>query len=379
MTSPRAIAIAALCASCSFGVHGVPAGGGSDAAVPADLGFAPADLGPSFDLMPPTFTMLALLAGGAPGYADGVGALARFDNPNGIAVDLGGNIYVADTGNALVRKIDPNANVTTVAGAVGDNSEMDGFATQAHFDTPEGIAVDGVGNVWVTDAGAGTIRRVVGDAVTTFAGTGDNGFADGTGITAQLNQPRGIVADGAGNLYVSDAGNQLIRKIVVATGAVTTLAGGVGQSGHVDAVGSAARFNEPRGLALYDGTLYVADSGNSCIRAVALATATVTTLAGTGMPGGNDGVGTGAAFDTARGVAADGLGDLYVADTNNSMIRKIVIATATVTTIAGMAHVVGQQPGPLPAKIDGPWGIVVLPDGDLAYSDDQTGDVLTIR
>ncbi|MGZ3427220.1 MAG: SMP-30/gluconolactonase/LRE family protein, partial [Polyangia bacterium] len=256
------------------------------------------------------------MAGSGGGYVDGVGGAAKFDNPNGIAVDPAGVLYVADTSNALVRKIDGNAQVSTVAGEQGSQNEQDGTRSQAQFNQPEGIAADASGNVWVTDAGAGTIRRIVvaTGAVTTFAGTGDNGFADAIGTNAQFNQPRGIVADGAGNLYVSDANNQLIRKIVVATAVVTTLAGGVGQAGLVDATGSAARLNQPRSLALVGGTLYVADSSNHCIRAIALATGAVTTLAGTGVPGIADGIGTNAAFDTPRGVVSDGFGNLYVAD-----------------------------------------------------------------
>jgi sugar lactone lactonase YvrE len=379
----RFVVVAMLCASCNFRLDGVldsPA----DAGAPADLATDPGDgaAGPGADLAPPTFTTLALYAGSNAGYADGAGANARFNNPNGIAVDGAGNIYVADTTNAVVRKVDVNAAVTTLAGKQGDNSEMDGTADQARFNQPEGIAVDGAGNVWVTDAGSGTIRRIVAatGAVTTLAGNG-NGFADGTGTAARFNQPRGIVADSAGNLFVSDATNQLIRQIVVATAAVTTLAGGNGQAGHVDAVGTAARFNQPRSLAVDgSGYLYVADSANSCIRVVALASADVTTLAGTGAPGPNDGIGTAAAFDNPRGVALDGLGDLYVADTNNSMIRKIVLATAVVTTIAGHAHMVGQVLGPLPAEVDDPWGIVVLPGtGALVYSDAATADLLMIR
>ncbi len=384
----RWVVAAALCAGCNFRLDGVDTSAGVDGAPPAaDLAVDPPDGsggsgGGGGDLAAPVFSSLALLAGSNFGYADGIGAQAKFNNPNGIAVDGAGNVYVADTGNSVVRKVDVHAVVTTVAGQAGNQSDMDGTGTQARFDEPEGIAADAAGNLWVTDAGAGTIRRIVlaTGAVTTFAG-GGNGFADGTGTGARFNQPRGIVADDAGNLYVSDASNQLIRRIVIATAAVTTIAGGVGQAGFADGTGTAARFNQPRGLALDgNGKLYVADSANSSIRAIALAGGVVTTLAGTGMPGPSDGVGTAAAFDNARGVVCDGLGNLYVADTNNSMVRKIVIATATVTTIAGKAHVVGQQLGPLPGVINGPWGIVVLPgSGALVYSDDQTADLIIIR
>jgi hypothetical protein len=365
-----AVAVAGLVASCNFRIDALSPSASDRDAGAADLAAAGDDLagGAGADLSSPApvFSTLSLLAGSSAGFADGTGGAAKFHNPNGIAVDPAGNLYVADTTNQLVRKVDVNAQVSTLAGQQGNQAEHDGTGAAAQFNTPEGIAADAAGNVWVADAGGGTIRRIVAATavVTTFAGSGANGFVDGTGTAAQFNQPRGIIADGAGNLYVSDAGNQLIRKIVVATAVVTTLAGGVGQAGRVDATGMAARFNGPRGLALDGaGNLYVADSSNSCIRAVVLATGVVTTLAGTGMPGPNDGVGTAAAFDNARGVVADGRGNLYVADTNNSMVRKIVIATAQVTTLAGAAHVVGQQLGPLPGKINGPWGIVVLPWG----------------
>jgi sugar lactone lactonase YvrE len=381
----RLILVAMLLGGCNFRLGGVldpPAGDGGAAAdfaipPPGDLAAAPGS-----DLAPPTFMSLALLAGASTtGYQDATGVTAKFDNPNGLAVDGAGNLYVADTSNNVVRKIDGNAVVTTLAGDQTNAGEQDGTGKQARFDEPEGVAADGAGIVWVTDANAGTIRRIAaGGVVTTFAGNG-NGYADDIGTRAQFNQPRGIVADGAGNLFVADASNQLIRRIVVATAAVSTLAGGVGQIGHVDATGTAARFNQPRGLAVDgSGNLYVADMGNSCIRVVKVATGSVTTLAGTGTAGGTDGVGTAAAFDSPRGVALDGLGDLYVADTQNSTVRKIVLATAQVTTIAGAAHIVGQQLGPLPGVINQPWGIVVMPgSGALVYTDSQTADLIIIR
>jgi sugar lactone lactonase YvrE len=375
-------AVGAVLAGCNFRLEGLPIVDVPDdlAGVPADLALATGDLASP----PPTFSTLALLAGsGNAGYLDGSGAAAKFNNPNGLAVDATGTLYVADTSNAVVRKIDGNAQVSTLAGQQGAQNEMDGAGTQARFNQPEAVATDASGNVWVTDAGAGTIRRIVvaTGAVTTFAGDGNNGFADGIGTGAQLNQPRGIIADAAGNLYVSDASNQLIRRIVVATAAVSTLAGGVGQAGFVDGGGSTARFNQPRGLALDGaGTLYVADSGNNAIRAIVLATGAVNTLAGSGMPGITDGSGTAAQFNQPRGVVADGLGNLYVADTNNSMIRKIVLSTAAVTTFAGVAGSAMQQLGPLPGKVDDPWGIVALPSsGALVYTDVMTADVVIIR
>ena len=380
------LAFAGLCVGCNFIIDGVgdstPGDGGVD-----DLASSSSDLPPAnadLSLLPPSFSSLSLLAGsGSAGFADGTGALAQLDNPNGIAVDPAGILYVADTNNGVVRKIDGNATVTTLAGQAGNQNEADGTGTQARFNQPEGIAADSAGNVWVTDASAGTIRRIIAatGVVTTLAGDGNSGFADGTGTNAQFDQPRGIIADGAGNLYVSDANNQLIRKVVIATAAVTTLAGTVGQVGLIDGTGTAARFNQPRSLALDGaGTLYVADSANHSIRAIALASGAVTTLAGTGLAGAVNGTGRSASFDTPRGVVADGFGNLYVADTNNSMIRKIVIATAQVTTLAGVARAAMQQLGPLPGKVDDPWGIVAMPStGALVYTDVATDDLIIIR
>jgi len=381
----RIIVVAMLCGGCNFRIDPVfDAPAGSDGGATADLALPPGvdGGGPGADLAPPVFMTVAILAGSDPGYKDETGARAQFDNPNGLAVDGAGNLYVADTSNDVVRKVDVNAVVTTLAGHPGDASEQDGSGDNARFDEPEAITVDAAGIVWVSDAGAGTIRRIAaGGAVTTFAGDGTSGYLDGTGTAARFNQPRGLVADGAGNLFVADSSNHVIRRIVVATGAVTTLAGGVGLIGRVDATGTAARFNQPRGLAVDgSGNLYVGDMGNSCIRVVAIASGAVTTLAGTGVAGSNDGIGTAAAFDSMRGVALDGLGDLYVADTQNSTVRKIVLATKQVTTIAGMAHVPNQQLGPLPSTLDQPWGIVVMPgSGALVYTDSHTADLIVIR
>jgi sugar lactone lactonase YvrE len=165
---------------------------------------------------------------------------------------------------------------------------------------------------------------------------GGAGSLDGTGSTARFNGVLGLASDGAGNLYAADATNDTIRKIVLATGEVTTIAGSAGQAGSVDGTGSAARFNGPKGVAFDSGNLYVADSENSTIRKIALGTGAVTTIAGAaGATGPNDGVGAAARFSRPNGIASDGAGTLYVADTYNDVVRQIVLATQTVTTILG--------------------------------------------
>jgi sugar lactone lactonase YvrE len=169
--------------------------------------------------------------------------------------------------------------------------------------------------------------------------TGGAGSLDGTGSLAGFNGVIGLASDGAGNLYAADATNETIRKIVVATGEVTTIAGSSGIAGSADGIGRAARFNGPKGVAFDAGNLYVADTDNSVIRKIELSTGFVSTIAGAaGATGANDGSGGAARFARPQGVASDGNGNLYVADTYNDAIRRIVLATATVTTIPGASN-----------------------------------------
>ncbi len=178
--------------------------------------------------------------------------------------------------------------------------------------------------------------------VTTLAGTARiSGSTDATGAAARFSYPEGITTDGT-YLYVADARNSTIRKIVIATGVVTTVAGSAGEFGSTDGTGAAARFSYPEGITT-DGThLYVADSYNYTIRKIVIATGEVTTLAGTvGAPGSSDVTGTAASFYPPNGITTDGA-HLYVADGYNNTIRKIVIATGVVTTLAGAAQAYGS-------------------------------------
>jgi DNA-binding beta-propeller fold protein YncE len=352
---------------CNFLINGLPIGG-SDAAVTPDLGgTAPADLAVApptdmvsttpFDLSPRPLTTLDLLAGSTGGYHDATGAAAQFNNPNGITSDEAGNVYVVDVSNDVIRMIDPHANVTTLAGQVGNSADVDGSGLQAGFDQPIAISYDGKGSLFITDIGQSTIRQLVisSAAVSTLIAPG------------VLNGPKGILADGAGHLYVSDAGNSLIRQITIATAQVTTVAGGMGQAGLMDGTGTGARFNDPRGLALdASGTLYVADGGNSAIRAIALSNGKVVTLSSTG-------------FNFPRGLALDGMGTLFIADTQNSCIKRMSLQTHAVSVLAGVCGTAQQKTGPLPGLTAGPWGLTRLPDGSLVYSDVGTNDILVIH
>ncbi|MFT3869892.1 MAG: immunoglobulin domain-containing protein [Nibricoccus sp.] len=312
--------------------------------------------------------VMTSLAGtaGQQGSTDATGAAALFRQPNGIAMDSAGNLYVADTGNSIIRRISAAGAVTTVAGSSSNQGYRDGAGTTAWFNSPAALTADGVGNVYIADSGNAVIRKIAVDGtVITLAGAaGSTGTADGVGSAARFNQPSGIVVDGAGNLFVSDTYNQTIRR-VTAAGVVTTLAGLAGVSGATDGPGASASFNQPRGLCLdASGNLYVADTANSAIRKVT-PTGAVTTFAGLSTISGLlDGTGTNAWFNQPRDVKIDSSGNLYVADTGNAAIRKItptgVVTTASLSVASanpgdGLSSSSGSgtaatESGPVPGK-----------------------------
>ena len=254
------------------------------------------------------------------GSADGTGSAARFDNPMGITTD-GTNLYVADTYNNEIRKVViATGVVTTLAGSTTYGS-VNGTGSAASFHYPCGITTDGT-NIYVADAYNNEIRKVViaTGVVTTLAGSTLSGSADGTGSVASFNYPMGITVDGT-NLYVSDTDNNEIRQVVIATGVVTTLAGST-LSGSTNGTGSAARFDYPMGIATDGINLYVADEYNNEIRQVVIATGAVTTLAGSTTYGSVNGTGSAASFHYPCGITTDGT-NLYVADEYNNEIRMI--------------------------------------------------------
>ncbi len=261
---------------------------------------------------------------------------ATFNNPYGLAIDASGIAYVGDSTNHRVRQIDLSTGaVSTLAGS-GTAASTNGTGTSAAFSSPFYLALDGLGNLYVTDSGTHLIRKVVlaTQDVTTVAGTGAAGAVDGVGIAASFNQPYGVACDASGNAFVADSGNHRIRKIVLSSAMVTTLAGSVAPSA-ANGVGAAAGFSTPINVVMdSSGTLlFVADFGNSLIRQIVIATQTVTTLAGSGMAGAANGFGVAAQFNGPRGLAVDASGSVYVGDVN--LVRKIVIATTEVTTLAG--------------------------------------------
>jgi len=273
-----------------------------------------------------TVTTLAGLAQ-TPGSADGLGGNARFRGPQGVAVDSGGNIYVADTGNHTIRKVTSGGSVTTLAGSAGVVNSYDGTGANANFNGPQAVAVDTSGNVYVADTLNHTIRKVTaGGTVTTLAGlAGYFGANDNTNSTlARFNLPGGVGVDTSGNVYVADTYNHVVRK-VTSSGAVSTLAGFTGVWGNADGTNSNARFFEPQGVGVdASGTIYVADTGNHAVRQLVVSgtNCIVTTVAGlAGLSGSTDGTGTGARFNYSSAATVDGSGFVYLADSANNTIR----------------------------------------------------------
>jgi len=286
------------------------------------------------DLTSNAVTTLAGLAGNA-GSTNGTGNAARFYEPFAVT-SLGGDLYVADTDNYVIRKVTTAGVTTTLAGTAGTAGTTDGTGTAALFSVAKGIT--GAGNyLYVLDTYNQTVRKIdiTSGVVTTIAGyAGTQGSADNaSGSSARFNYPFGIAVDASNNLYITDTLNQTIR-VISSAGAVTTLAGTVGTSGFKDDTGTSAKFNNPAGIATDGTNLFVADSSNHVIRKVVISSGVVTTFAGTvGTAGSTDGTGTAAKFNTPTGLTMDNAGNLYVSDQWYSKVRKIT-SGGVVTTLS---------------------------------------------
>lgn len=317
------------------------------------------------------FGAVTTLAGtpGTAGSADGAGAAARFSRPTGITVDDVGQLYVTDSGNNTIRSITSSGVVTTFAGVAGQAGTANGAASQARFTRPTGIAVDTDGFVYVTD-GTSTIRRISSTGVTTtVAGTPDElGNINGSGAAARFYTPRALAVNNSGSVFIADTNNDSIR-VLTAAGAVTTLAGSPAPAS-VDAVGTSARFSFPTSVAVdRNGNVHVTDLLNHTIRRIT-SLGIVTTYAGTpGLPGSANGIGRAARFSSPSAIAVDSDGSLYVADTGNHTIRKISVV-GNVSTLAGTAGLAGSANGAgATARFDRPSGIAVDSAGNVYVSD----------
>jgi sugar lactone lactonase YvrE len=255
-------------------------------------------------------------------------------------VDIVGNIYVADTDNHTIRTITPAGNVATLAGLAGNSGSADGSASSARFNHPSGIAVDSQFNLYVADTGNDTIRKITSSGtVTTLAGTaGTTGSTDGA--EGLFSSPEGVAAN-VTTVYVADTGNHTIRTITP-TGVVATLAGLAQHSGSSDGLGSMARFQYPIGLTLdnqNNGWLYVADTDNHTIRLVSPAGTVGTVVGLAGSSGSTDGFGSAARLFYPTGIAVNGSGNIYVADTSNDTIRKGQLPAAPQILIQPQAQI----------------------------------------
>ena len=299
-----------------------------------------------------------ILAGSDIGYADGVGTAARFEGINAIVADGNGDLYVSETTNQRIRKIvAATGTVWTLAGSSAGFA--DGMAGSAKFSSPRGMAVVG-DYLYVADSGNNRIRRIALQTgeVSTLAGTGDPGNQDGSPAT--FASPMGLAHDGSGSLYVTDGGYGGIRRVNLDTGDVSTVAGGLG-SDYLDGIGGGAKFSGPQGLALDGaGNLYVADSNNRRIRKVTVGLGEVTTVAGSGVTGLADGASDSAQFGSPTSLAFDSNGDLLVGDGGNAgVVRKVALATGEVSTLTLAG----------PARLRGDGGIAVGPEGTLYMGD----------
>jgi RHS repeat-associated protein len=276
----------------------------------------------------PTWTVQTLAGDGTAGYRDGPGAQARFNDPQSVAVDAGGDVYVADTGNHRIRRIAPDGVVTTVAGD-GVAGYQNGAGAQARFNSPRSLALDPQGNVYVADTGNSAVRFINSSGqVQTVAGDGTIGMNDSP--NAHFNGLAGIAVEGTSVfIYLADSGNHRIRRLDL-SGTVITLTGA--ERGFADGQASAARFADPSGLAVDgSGRIIVADTTNSLVRMVSPdlvingSPAAVATLAGTGERGLLNGAGSVSRFNAPRGVAVTLSSAIIVSDTGNNVLRRIGI------------------------------------------------------
>ncbi len=323
---------------------------------------------------------------------DNVPALnAELDSPTAVAMDGAGNLFIADSEHNRIRMVSAaTGEIATVAGTgaanyTGDNNP----ATSATLNTPSGIALDGAGNLYIADTGNNAIRRVdaVTHIITTVAGNGSGlpGYSgDGslaTSATVVLNGPQGIAVDAAGNLYIADTSNQCIRQVAAATHEIATVAGdfdgpfGPGMGGY-DGDGIAATsatLNHPYAVALdASGDLLIADTANNRIRIVNATTQVIATVAGDGAAGfgGDNGPANAAQLNAPTGIALDPAGNLYVADTQNYRIRKVSSSTLYVTTLAvsGAEYLLGADNIANTVVIKGPQGLLVDADGNVFFA-----------
>jgi len=333
-------------------------------------------------------TIITIAGKGTAGYAGDGGAAtnSKLYSPTGVAVDSAGNVYIADYFNSLIRRVDTNGMITTVAGLVTNGAVLEGYsgdglaATNAQLLNPEGVALDAAGNLFIADTGNNRIRKVdTNGIITTVAGTGDVGYSgdNGAATGAQLASPTGVAVDGTGNVFIADFYNSLVRKVDT-NGTITTFAGLItngspqwGYSGDGDAATN-AELDAPSSLVIdAAGNVLIADSANNAIREVDT-NGMITTVAGNGGGGySGDGVlATDTTLDAPSSVAIDGVGNLFISDNGNNRIRK-VDPSGMITTVAGNGNsgYSGDGDTATNAELNAAVGVAIDANGNILIAD----------
>ncbi|HEV8132808.1 MAG TPA: IPT/TIG domain-containing protein [Acidobacteriota bacterium] len=320
---------------------------------------------------------------------NGSATVASLNSPQGVAVDLFGNLYIADTGNHRVRKVDARRGIITTLAGNGQRgfSGDDGLGSNAALNSPQAVAVDFLGNVYIADTGNHRIRKVEGSTgiITTAAGTGQAGFSGngGQGPEAALNFPAGVAVDFLGNLYIADSANNRVRKVSGQTGIITNVAGSSEEAGFFGDAGPAveASLSTPLGVAADSaGNFYIADTGNNRIRKVEVLTGTINTVAGSGQRAfsGDNGPATMAALAFVQSLTIDAAGDLYIADRDNNRVRRVDARTGSIATVAGIGLLDSGDNGPATAAvltIPLGQGLAVDFSGNIFFSDTQNNRI----
>ena len=310
------------------------------------------------------------------------------NSPIAVTADSAGNVYIADTGNERIRKINASTGIiTTVAGNGSEDIGADGLpAISVPLANPIGLTTDAQGNLYFAEQANNKIRKLsaTSHTLSTVAGSGVPGFRGdgGFGPGAELYAPSGVALDPAGNMYISDSGNNIIRKVAAGTGVITTVVGtGAAGFGGDGGPAKSALLNFPFGIATdAAGNIYIADAGNACIRKVTVATGIITTIAGSTNVGfaGDGGPAVAASFSNPLGVALDSSGNVYIADYPNGRIRKVDAGTGIINTVAGngatATNPLEQNPagdGGLAeaAQLVGPSGVALDSAGNLYIAD----------
>ena len=324
-------------------------------------------------------TINTIAGNGTAGYSgdSGPAGSAELNGPYGVAEDSSDNLYIADPGNNRIRKVAAGTGIITTiagngaAGYAGDN----GPATSAELNSPAAVALDSAGNLYIADTANNVIREIsTSGTITTVAGNNEEGYSGdgGQATNATLYAPSGVALDSAGNLYIADTNNNRIREVAMATGIITTIAG-TGAAGYTGDNGAAtsATLNKPSAVVEGSTGLYILDSGNNAVRMVS-ATATISTVAGTGMAGytGDGGPATSATLHTPYGLNIDSAGDLYIADSMNNVVRMVNTA-GIISTIAGngTSGYSGDGGAATSAMLNNPQGVAIDSQGNLYIAD----------